>query len=264
MSDVPVPALVLGLLFGIQHATDADHVIAVATIVARTRRFSAGALVGAFWGLGHTVTITLVGILIIVFHVAFSPQVALWLEFGAAAMLIWIGTLRIVSAFRDSDPVPVAHLSEPHAHEAERPALHSHPHSHGAVAHRHPHVHPPTRLLRALQTVGPAQALRSALVGLVHGLAGSAAVALLVLSTMRSAAGAIGYLLLFGGGTILGMTAITGLLSLPFTIGGPRTARSRQVLAFATGALSLAFGLYLAFQIGFANGLLGRVAAAPH
>ncbi|HEX7214553.1 MAG TPA: hypothetical protein VF578_10100, partial [Methylomirabilota bacterium] len=108
MSDVPVPALVLGLLFGIQHATDADHVIAVATIVARTRRFSAGALVGAFWGLGHSVTITLVGILIVVFHVAFSPQVALWLEFGAAAMLIWIGTLRIVSAFRDSDAVPVA------------------------------------------------------------------------------------------------------------------------------------------------------------
>jgi len=119
------------------------------------------------------------------------------------------------------------------------------------------------RLQRALQTVGPAQALRSALVGLVHGLAGSAAVALLVLSTMRSAAGAIGYLLLFGGGTILGMTAITGLLSLPFTIGGPRMARSRPVLAFATGALSLAFGLYLAFQIGFANGLLGRVAATP-
>ncbi|HKA62666.1 MAG TPA: high-affinity nickel-transport family protein [Methylomirabilota bacterium] len=262
MSEIPLPALLLGLLFGIQHATDADHVIAVATIVARTRRFSAGALVGAFWGIGHTVTITVVGILIVVFHVAFPPRVALSFEFAAAAMLMWIGAQRIVSAFRDSDPVPVAHLSEPHAHQAERPGMHSHSHSHGAMVHRHPHVHPPARLLRALQTVGPAQALRSALVGLVHGLAGSAAITLLVLSTMRSTAGAIGYLLLFGGGTILGMTAITGLLSLPFTIGTGPVRRRRQVLAVTTGVFSVAFGLYLAFQIGFANGLLGRVAAA--
>ena len=264
MNDIPAPALLLGLLFGIQHATDADHVIAVATIVARTRRFGAGALVGAFWGIGHSVTFAVVGILIVVFHITFPPPLALSFEFAAALLLIWIGAQRIVSAFRDSDSVPVAHLSEPHAHDAERPALHSHPHTHGGVVHRHPHVHPPARLLRALQTVGPAQALRSALVGLVHGLAGSAAIALLVLSTMRSTAGAIGYLLLFGGGTILGMTAITALLSLPFTIGAPRMDRGRQVLAFATGVLSLAFGLYLAFQIGFVNGLLGRVAVAPH
>ncbi|HEY7039257.1 MAG TPA: high-affinity nickel-transport family protein [Methylomirabilota bacterium] len=264
MSEVPVPALLLGLLFGIQHATDADHVIAVATIVARTRRFGAGALVGAFWGLGHTVTITVVGILIVVFHVAFPPRLALSFEFAAAVMLMGIGAQRIVSAFRDSDPVPVAHLSEPHPHPAARPELHSHAHAHDGVVHRHPHVHPPARLMRALQTVGPAQAVRSALVGLVHGLAGSAAVALLVLSTVRGTANAIGYLLLFGGGTILGMTAITGLLSLPFTIGAPRMRRGRQVLALATGTLSLAFGLYLAFQIGFAHGLLGRIAAASH
>jgi hypothetical protein len=264
MSELPLPALLLGLLFGIQHATDADHVIAVATIVARTRRFSAGALVGAFWGIGHTVTITAVGILIVVFHVALTPRVALSLELVVAIMLIALGALRIVWAFRDSDLVPVAHLSEAHAHDAGRPVLHSHPHTHGAVVHRHPHVHPPARLLRALQTVGPAQAVRSTLVGLVHGLAGSAAIALLVLSTMRSTAGAIGYLLLFGGGTILGMTAITGLLSLPFTIRAPRMRRGRQVLALTTGALSLAFGLYLAFQIGSSGLLLGPVAAAPH
>lgn len=263
VSDMPIPALLLGLLFGIQHATDADHVIAVATIVARTRRFSAGALVGAFWGIGHTVTVAVVGILIVVYQVALPPEVSRWLELAAAVMLIWIGALRIVSAFRDSDPVPVAHLSEPHAHGADRPSLHSHSHVHGALVHRHPHVHPPARLVRALQTVGPAQALRSALVGLVHGLAGSAAIALLVLSTMRSTAGAIGYLLLFGGGTILGMTAITALLSLPFTIRVPRLQRSRRTLALATGTLSLAFGLYLV-HIELANGLLRSLAAVPH
>jgi hypothetical protein len=238
VTDAPLlPVLLLGLLFGIQHATDPDHVIAVATIVARTGRFGAGALVGAFWGVGHTVTVTAVGLTLIGFDVPVSPRVGLLLELVVALMLVGLGVLRIVWAFRDADAVP--------------------------GPHRHPHVHPPARLSRALQMVGPAQALRSALVGLVHGLAGSAAVALLVLSTIRGIAGALGYLLLFGVGAILGMTAITGLLSLPFTIRAPRMRRARRALAFTTGTVSLAFGLYLAFQIGIVDGLfLARAAAA--
>ena len=260
MTDLPLPVLLLGLLFGVQHATDPDHVIAVATIVARTRRFGAGALVGAFWGVGHTITITAVGVAIIVFNVTVPPRVALSLELAVALMLILLGLLRIVWVFRESDPVPLAHFGEPHVHEAG-PGLHSHEHTHGGAVHRHPHVHPPARLLRALRTVGPAQALRSALVGLVHGLAGSAAVALLVLSTIRSTIGAVGYLLLFGVGTIAGMTAITGLLSLPFTIQAPRLERWRRGLALLAGAASLGFGLYMVFEIGFVDGLfLDRVA----
>lgn len=263
MTDAPLlPVLLLGLLFGIQHATDADHVIAVATIVARTRRFGAGALVGAFWGVGHTVTVTAVGVAILVFDVTMTSRVALSLELVVALMLIVLGILRIVWVFRDSEAVPVAHLGEPHPHEPG-PALHSHAHTHGDVVHRHPHVHPPARLLRALHTLGLAQALRSALVGLVHGLAGSAAVALLVLSTIRGTVGAVGYLLLFGVGTILGMTAITGLLSLPFTVRTPWMLRGRRALALTTAAVSLAFGLYLVFHIGIVGGLfLGRAAAA--
>jgi high-affinity nickel-transport protein len=260
--DAPLlPVLLLGLLFGIQHATDPDHVIAVATIVARTRRFGAGALVGAFWGVGHTVTITTVGIALIAFNGSIPPRVGLFLELIVALMLIVLGIVRIVWVLRDSDAVPVAHLSESHAHAAGS-ALHSHLHTHDEAVHRHPHVHPPARLLRALQMVGPAQALRAALVGLVHGLAGSAAVALLVLSTIRGTAGALGYLLLFGVGTILGMTAMTGLLSLPFTIRAPRMQRARRALALTTGAVSLAFGLYLAFQIGIVDGLFLDGAAA--
>lgn len=257
-------AMLLGLLFGIQHATDPDHVVAVATIVARTRRFGAGVLVGAFWGVGHTVTVTAVGVAIAVFHVAFTPRVALSLELLVALMLVGLGVARILWVLRGSDPVPVTHLGEPHAH-ADGPALHNHPHAHAGAVHRHPHAHPPARLLRALQAVGPAQALRSSLVGLVHGLAGSAAVALLVLSTIRGTGAAIAYLLVFGVGTILGMTAITGLLSLPFTLRAPRLDRARRGLALATGALSLAFGLYLVFQIGVVDGLLlgGNVLGRP-
>ena len=236
--------MLLGLLFGVQHATDPDHVVAVATIVARTRRFGAGALVGAFWGVGHTVTVTAVGIAVVVFNLALTPRVTRSLEMLVAIMLIALGVARIGWVFRDSDPVPVSHLGEPHAH-GDGASLHSHAHAHAAGVHRHPHAHPPARLLRALQTVGPAQALRSALVGLVHGLAGSAAVALLVLSTIQGTRQAIAYLLVFGAGTILGMTAITGVLSLPFTIHAPRLERSRRALTLATGALSLGFGLYM-------------------
>lgn len=256
-----IPVLLLGLLFGVQHATDADHVVAVATIVSRTRRFAAGALVGACWGVGHSLTVTAVGAARLLFDLTVTPPMVRSLELGVAVMLIGLGAARIAGVFRDADPVALSHLGEPHAH-GPGPALHSHAHTHGGAWHRHPHAHPPARLLRALQTVGPAQARRSALVGLVHGLAGSAAVALLVLSTIRGTAAAMGYLALFGVGTILGMTAITGLLSLPFTIRAVRVHRARRGLALTAGAVSVAFGLYLVFQIGLVDGLfLDRLAA---
>ncbi len=252
--DWNLPVVLLGLLFGIQHATDPDHVVAVATIVSRTRRFSAGALIGAFWGLGHTATVTVVGMAIVGLNLTITPALGLSMELAVALMLMALGAARIVWVLRGSDSVPAAHLIEPHPHaHAER--FHSHVHAHDGSLHRHPHVHPEGRLLRALQTVGWAQALRSVGVGLVHGLAGSAAVALIVLATIRSAWGAIGYLLLFGVGTMAGMTAITALLSLPFTARAPFLLRWRRGLAFGTGAVSLAFGLYLALQIGFADGL---------
>jgi len=199
-------------------------------------------------------TIAAVGSALIVFKVAITPAVGLSLEFAVAVMLMALGTVRFASALRESDAVPLAHLGEPHPHAGE-PAFHSHPHTHGDTVHRHPHVHPSPALARALQTVGAAQALRSVGVGLVHGLAGSAAVALLVLSTVGSPEGAVAYLILFGVGTIVGMTAITAVLAVPFAVSGRWLAGGRRALAMGTGLLSLGLGLYLAFQIGFGDGL---------
>jgi high-affinity nickel-transport protein len=249
-------AIVLGLLLGVQHATDADHVVAVATIVSRTRRFGAGALVGAFWGLGHTLTIAAVGVTIIVFRVTVTPTVGLAMEFAVAVMLVILGVTRLARALRGARDVAPEHLTEPHRHDAE-PAFHSHAHAHGEVVHRHPHVHPSRRLADAVGRVGPAQAVRSALIGVVHGLAGSAAVALLALSTIQDPYWAVGYLLVFGVGTIAGMTLITALMALPFAARAGWLARWQRGLAVGTGALSLCFGLYLGYRIGFVEGLFG-------
>jgi len=226
-----LPALSLGFLFGLQHATDPDHVVAVATIVSRTRRFDAGALVGAFWGIGHTATIATVGMAIIVFNVTVSPAIGLSMELAVALMLMALGIVRVVRSLRERDGLAQACPG-------------------GAKGIR-----------SVLDTVGRAQAARSIGIGLVHGLAGSAAVALLVLSTVRSPYAAVAYLLLFGLGTIVGMTAITALLSLPFT--APLPALSRA-LAMGTGVLSFGFGLYLTVQIGFVDGLLlGHTLSIP-
>lgn len=248
-------AIALGLLLGVQHATDPDHVVAVATIVSRTRRFGAGALIGAFWGLGHTLTIFAVGAAIVLFRVTVTPTVGLAMEFAVANMLVILGMARVTLALRGARSVAPEHLAEPHRHHAV-PAFHSHEHTHGAVVHRHPHVHPPAGLTAALSGVGIAQALRSTLIGVVHGLAGSAAVALLALGAVADPYLAVGYLLVFGLGTIAGMTAITALMSLPFAVHVGWLARWQRALAVGTGALSLGFGLYLGFHIGFVDGLL--------
>lgn len=249
-----VSVVLLGLVLGIQHATDPDHVVAVAVIVSRTRRFSAGALIGALWGFGHTATIAAVGAAIILLGVTITPAVALCLELTVAVMLMGLGAARIAGALRAAGAVPPAHLAEPHAH-AGAAAFHSHAHTHNGTVHRHPHVHPPERLVRALREVGPAQAIRSMAVGLVHGLAGSAAVALLVLATVPDPRAAVAYLFVFGAGTILGMTAITALLAVPFTWPALGLPRWRRAFAMGTGVLSLGLGVYLAVHIGLVEGL---------
>jgi hypothetical protein len=228
--DSSLGAIALGFVFGLQHATDADHVVAVASIVSRTGRFTSGALVGAFWGLGHTVTIAAAGTAIVLFNVTVTPRAGLSMELAVALMLMALGVARIVRLMRDRE---------------ERLGQPADGHGHGAAG-----------FWLVLRTLGPAQAARSVLTGLVHGLAGSAAVALLVLSTVRSPYAAVVYLLVFGLGTIGGMTVITALLSVPFTAPLPILFRFRRALALGTGLLSLGFGLYLAVHIGFIDGLL--------
>lgn len=249
--DPILSVILLGLFLGIQHATDADHVVAVATIVSRKPGFLSGGLIGALWGVGHTLTILLVGGAIVLGNLTITPSVGRFLELAVALMLIVLGGGRLIWTLREREQTYPEHVMVDHPHD-HREAFHSHSHAHGTTTHRHPHLHPSRQLLAIFQEVGPAQSVRSISVGLVHGLAGSAAVALLVLSTIKNPYWALLYLLVFGMGTILGMIGVTLALAVPFTLGARRFTDLRRVLAAGTGLASLAVGLVLVYQLSFA------------
>jgi high-affinity nickel-transport protein len=256
----------VGFLLGIRHATDPDHVIAVTTIVSRQRSIRHAGLIGILWGLGHTITILFVGAAIILFNLVIPPRVGLAMELAVGLMLIFLGVLNLtgITQWVTDRFMP--------AHGHGGGVVHSHTHDHGREAHAHVHGHNPEVHLhldqkpegafqKALARVGLYQLLRPLAVGIVHGLAGSAAVALLVLTTIRDPRWAIVYLLVFGLGTIAGMMLITMIIGAPFAYTGKRFAPFNRGLGVASGLISVAFGLFLTFQIGFVDGLF---TASPH
>jgi len=244
VNDPVVSAAFLGFVLGLQHATDPDHVVAVATIVTRERRFADGALIGTLWGLGHTLTLAAAGAAIVALGLTPGPAVGTGLELVVAGMLIVLGVWRLRDAARGLDAVPAEHLRADHDHGGAE-AVHSHPHAHGSGAHRHPHVHPSRRLLAAWRD--GRLPLRALVVGAVHGMAGSAAVSLLVLATLRSVAGAVLYLAVFGLGTIVGMTVLTAAMAYPISL-ALRVQRARRLLAIGAGVGSIGFGIAYAIH----------------
>lgn len=243
----------LGLLLGMRHATDSDHVVAVATIVSREKTTMSAAIVGALWGLGHTATITIVGTAIILLKLRIPPRFGLSMELLVACMLILLGALNLTGLM----PRIMAWLgSGAHAHIIMgRMMIHRHDWnaSAGKLELRTNFI----ALRRWSQRMGVFHVVRPVLVGLVHGLAGSAAVALLVLTTISRPQWAVGYLIVFGLGTIVGMMLITSAIALPFTYTLKHFSWLNDVLAVASGAISLSFGLFLVYQIGVLDGLFG-------
>jgi high-affinity nickel-transport protein len=247
----------VGFFLGMRHATDPDHVIAVTTIVSRQRNLLKAAMTGIFWGIGHTLTIFVVGTIIILFDVVIPARIGLSMELSVGLMLIVLGVMNIASFLRSARSIS----------PQDSELIHRHPHSHGDYVHSHVHGHSPdthphsanqtplTWLDRAFGRIGLYQQLRPLVVGIVHGLAGSAAVALLILTTIRNPHWAIAYLLVFGAGTVGGMMLITMSIASAFNFFGKRHERFSRRLGLASGLVSLAFGVVLAYQIGIASGL---------
>jgi high-affinity nickel-transport protein len=208
----------VGFLLGMRHATDPDNVIAVTTIVSRQKSIRNAGVIGILLGLGHTITIVLVGTGIIVFNLVIPPRVGLTMEFAVGIMLIVLGVFNLTGV--------TGWITERCTPEHAAGVVHSHVHQHGGEPHVHTHTHdadahlglderPQGPWQQFLQKVGLYQLLRPLAVGVLHGLAGSAAVALLVLTTIREPRWAVTYLLVFGLGTIAGMMVITMLMGVP-------------------------------------------------
>ena len=254
-----VSILLLGFFLGMRHATDPDHVIAVTTIVARQRRVGAAALIGVLWGIGHTLTMVAVGGAIIVFGVVIPPRLGLTMELSVALMLILLGLLNVAGIMRWITGILTPVHVHAHRHGDD---VHNHAHGEAALAHRHAAENTPlARLDRRLGDLGLYQLLRPLVVGVVHGLAGSAAVALLVLATIPEPLWAIAYLVVFGVGTIAGMMLVTAASALPFAYTARRFTVVNRHLVLASGAASVGFGLFLVYQIGVVDGLFS---SGPH
>jgi ABC-type nickel/cobalt efflux system permease component RcnA len=273
--------LFLGFFLGMRHATDAYHVVAIATIVSRQRTLRGSALIGCAWGIGHTLTILVVGSAIILFGVVIPARLGLAMEFAVGIMLVLLGLLTLTGlgrVIREAAGKHAGRAMPGHAHRhghdhAAHAYPHDHAHAHGDYVHQHAHGHgaeghghpedqtPLARIDRRLGGLTLYHYLRPLVVGIVHGLAGSAAVALLVLAAVREAAWAMAYLLLFGAGTILGMMLITTALAAPFALSWTTLPRFNWQLRVASGLISFGFGLLLIYQIGFAAG--GLFTAAP-
>jgi high-affinity nickel-transport protein len=245
--DPVVSAAGLGFVLGLQHATDADHLVAVGTIMTGERRFADGALVGLAWGLGHAVTLTVAGAIVVALNARLPSQFAAAIELGVAAMIVALGALRLRDALRGFGGASPGHLLADHDHDGGE-AFHSHSHGHAGLVHAHPHVHPSRPLLTALKGARARVVARAGALGLVHGLAGTAAVSLLVLSTVRSTLGAVVYLVVFAMGTTLGMMILTAVLAWPIAM-ALRFRQAHRALAIVAGVGAIAFGVAYALKI---------------
>jgi len=264
-----VSLLLLGFVLGMRHATDADHVIAIATIVSRQRNVRGSAMIGVAWGIGHTLTILAVGSAIILFGVVIPPRIGLAMEFAVGVMLVALGAFALTGlggVLRAALMPIVARIlprraDRSHAH-AHGDYVHRHRHAHGGEGHGHSEDQVALALLDArFRGVRLYQWLRPLVVGVVHGLAGSAAVALVVLSAVRDPVWAVAYVLLFGVGTIGGMMLITVALSAPFAFTSSRLPRLNWQLRAVSGLVSFVFGLSLIYEFGFVEG--GLFSATP-
>ena len=231
-----IAAFGLGLLLGIQHALDPDHLIAVSTIVSEQKNFKWASLIGAFWGLGHTTTLLVVGMIVIGLRVTIPPKVGTGLEMLVALMLVLLGA----NVLRQSVGVERVHL---HTH-SHNPETHTHFHVHENPKQGHIHSHP-FKMMR-----------RPFIVGMVHGLAGSAALMLLVLSTITSPLGGLLYIVIFGLGSVGGMLLLSGIISLPFILTAQRFSVMNRWIRVLAGIASVGFGLFLGWEIASQSGWL--------
>lgn len=229
--------LALGFVLGLKHALDADHLVAVSTIVGREKSVWKSSLVGAVWGMGHTASLFVAAVAVILLRLTISARTAATLEFAVGLMLIGLGIDLVRRVVRGEI------------------AIHSHAHDGG---HSHAHVHGigGTRVDGRHHGVGT----RPFFIGLIHGLAGSAALMLFVLTTITNPWLGVLYVLVFGAGTIGGMLVMSTILGLPFALANRVFEGVVGKIQFAAGLGSLGFGVFYAWHVAASAGVFAGAA----
>ena len=226
--------LVIGFILGIKHAMEPDHVIAVSTLVSKTKKLISSSIIGVFWGIGHTITLFIVGMIFIFMKKEIPNEVALFLEFAVGVMLVYLGIKSYVFAEKN-------HI---HTHK------HTHKHTHNDILHEHfhednvKHEHANCRVAY----------LKSAFIGLVHGLSGSAAMILLTMTSVKDPLQAGMYITFFGLGTVIGMLLCTMIIAIPFALSNENKKMS-ITLSRVAGVISSTYGVYYMYDLGINQGL---------
>ncbi len=231
--------LLLGFLIGMKHALEADHVAAVASLASRSRSLPEAIRMGAAWGLGHTLTLFTVGAVVLSIDTVLPERIAAMLEFGVGIMLLWLGADVVFRLIRDR-----IHF---HLHRHDDGTVHFHAHSHAghevhdATSHRHEHR--------------PRLPLRGLMVGCMHGMAGSAALILLTLGEIDSLPLALGYMVLFGIGSMVGMAALSFAIALPLRRAATSLTWAHNALHGCLGLGTVGLGAWMIYHLA-ADGVL--------
>ena len=227
--------LTIGLVFGLKHATEVDHVVAISTIVSRHKNIFHSAIVGALWGAGHTASLLIVAAIVLTLRIAIPERISGWFELGVAVMIIALGISALRRALRQN-----AHV-------------HVHQHRHDGLSHTHIHFHEnetehepalPSQHSHVVSHLG----WKPVLIGMMHGLAGSGALTLLVLTQISSSWVGLLYVATFGVGSIVGMLLMSGLIGLPFAFSSRKLTDLHQGLQTLAAVFSICFGIWYAYK----------------
>jgi len=233
----------LGLAIGLEHAFEPDHIAAVSTQVSKVKSQKTKAndilkntitrttVLGTLWGAGHTTTLVMIGLLTYVLAIKIQDDIFSSMEFGVGIMLILLGINTVFNwkkrwfKFRHRHP-----------HQHSDGTIHFDKHYHDDSNHIHGH--------------------KSYLIGLVHGLAGSGSLVVLTATTIGNPIMMIGFILVFGIGSIIGMSIMSNLMGLPIAAIS-KVSAIHKIFQYVAGACSFLIGANIMYEIGILDNLFG-------
>ncbi len=237
-SLTPTLVLTLGLVIGLKHAFEPDHIAAVSTQISKQKNNSQSlkqrikegvfksSLIGAIWGAGHTTTLILIGLLVYVLSINIPEVFFSGSEFLVGIMLIFL-------AFTTLSNKKLFKIKHMHSHTHKDGTIHTHPHDHNGD---HTHGH------------------KSYLIGCIHGLAGSGALLVVIAGSLNNIQDVLSFILIFGLGSVIGMTLVSSLIGIPFALSN-KTFSLEKILRYVAGSVSFLIGISIIYEIVYVGKL---------